>query len=168
MTTLTKLTVATLAAAVLGATTVAAQSNSGSITATAVVQSPLNVTPVQGLDFGNVFPGVNATVAVTDATAGRLDVSGAASTLVNVSFTALPTDLTSGGNNLPIGTYTGLVNTSATCTSASGSGFSPSSGTSATLNTSGALCVFVGATVSPPVGLAAGTYTGTITMQVLY
>jgi hypothetical protein len=168
MTTLTKLTVATLAVVVLGATTVAAQSSSGSITATAVVQTPLNVTPVQNLNFGNVFPGVGATVAVTDATAGRLDVGGAASTLVNISFTALPTNLANGGNNLPIGTYTGLVNTSATCTSASGSAFSPSAGTSATLNASGGLCVFVGATVSPPTNLVAGTYNGTITMQVLY
>ena len=168
MTNVTRWTVAMLTVTVSGMTTVAAQSNSGSIQATAVVQSPLNVTPVQNLDFGNVFPGVNATVAVTDGTAGRLDVGGAASTLVNISFTALPTNLTNAGNNLPIGTYTGLVNTSATCTSASGSAFSPSAGTSATLNASGGLCVFVGATVSPPTNLVAGNYTGTITMQVLY
>jgi hypothetical protein len=168
MTTLTRMTVAGLALMVAGVVTATAQSNSGSITATAVVQSPLNVTPVSNLDFGPVFPGVNKTVAVTDGTAGRLDVVGAASNLVNISFTALPTNLTNGGNNMPIGTYTGLVNTSATCTSGSGSAFSPSAGTSATLNGSGGLCVFVGATVSPPSNLVAGTYSGTITMQVLY
>jgi hypothetical protein len=163
----TRTTFALLAVAVAGAGA-AAQSNSASITATAVVQSPLNVTPVNNLDFGAVFPGANKTVLVTDATAGRLDVVGAASTLVNISFTALPTNLTNGANNLPIGTYTGLVNTSATCTSGSGTAFNPSIGTSATLNGSGGLCVFVGATVSPPANLVSGTYTGTITMQVLY
>jgi hypothetical protein len=167
MTTLMRTTAALLVVAMSGMTA-AAQSNSGSITATAVVQSPLSVTPVNDLDFGAVFPGVNKTVAVTDAAAGRLDVVGAASTLVNISFTALPTNLTNGGNNLPIGTYTGLVNTGATCTSASGTAFTPSSGTSATLNGSGGLCVFVGATVSPPGNIVAGNYTGTITMQVLY
>lgn len=168
MTTLTRMTVAALAVALSGMATAAAQSSSGSITATAVVQAPLNVTSVNNLDFGTVFPGVNKTVLVTDASAGRLDVVGAASTPVNISFTALPTNLTNGGNNLPIGTYTGLVNASATCTSGGGSAFSPSAGTTATLNGSGGLCVFVGATVSPPANIVAGTYTGTITMQVLY
>ena len=168
MTTLTRITAALVAAAVMGGGAVAAQSNSGSISATAVVQSPLNVTPVNNLDFGTILPGVNSTVAVSDATAGRLDVAGAANAAVNISFTALPTNLTNGGNNLPIGTYTGLVNTSATCTSGSGTAFSPSAGTSSTLNAGGGLCVFVGATVSPPANIAAGTYTGTITMQVLY
>lgn len=168
MTILTRVTAALLAVAVTGASAAVAQSNSGSITAIAVVQSPLNVTPVNDLDFGTVLPGINSTVAVTDATAGRLDVAGAANTAVNVSFTSLPTNLVSGTNNLPIGTYTGLVNTGGTCTSSSGTTFSPSAGTSATLNAGGQLCVFVGATVSPPANLPAGTYNGTITMQVLY
>lgn len=167
MTTLTRTTAALLVAAMSGMTA-AAQSNSGSITATATVQSPLNVTPVNNLDFGAVFPGVNKTVLVTDAAAGRLDVVGSANTVVNISFTALPTNLTNGGNNLPIGTYTGLVNTDASCSSGSGAAFTPSAGTTATLNGSGGLCVFVGATVSPPGNLVAGNYNGTITMQVLY
>jgi len=166
--TLTKSTLAMLALALWGASLAEAQSNSGSITATAVVQQALNVTPVNNLNFAIVFPGISKTIAVTDAGAGRLDVAGAANTLVNISFTALPSNLVSGGSNLPIGTYTGLANTSSACTSGSGSAFSPGSGATATLNATGGLCVFVGATVSPPAVLTAGTYTGTITMQVLY
>src|SRR2546425_6959970 len=80
----------------------AAQSNTGSITATAVVQQPINVTGAVNLAFGNVFPGVAKTIVLTAAGAGRFDVTGQASTTANVSFTSRPLYLTYGGNNLPI------------------------------------------------------------------
>ena len=49
----------------LGVSTASAQTNSANITARAVVQQPINVTGTTNLDFGNVFPGVNATIAAT-------------------------------------------------------------------------------------------------------
>ena len=50
-----------------------------------------------------------------------------------------------------------------------GTDFIPSaSATSAVLNGSGGLYVFVGATVSPSVSQAVGQYTGTATMTVVY
>ncbi|MGE0354162.1 MAG: DUF4402 domain-containing protein [Gemmatimonadales bacterium] len=162
-------TVLRMSAGLLGlalmATTVQAQTNNATITATAVVQSPINVTGFAPLDFGNVFPGVNKTVAVTDATAGRFDVTGANSAPVFMTF-ALPTDLASGGNLLPIGTWTGNWNTTASPT---GTGFTPSAGTTgATLSGTGLLFVYVGATVSPAVAQPAGTYNGSVQLTVTY
>ena len=80
-------------------------------------------------------------------------------------FTALPVNLTFGLNNLPI-VFTAGSNT--LNNAAGATGFTPGSGTSTSLSGTGALFVFVGGTVSPASNLAAGTYTGTVTMQVLY
>src|ERR1044071_102914 len=87
MRTISKLTLA-VAALVLTGTTLQAQTNNASITATASVQTPINVIGAQQLNFGNVFPGVNKTVAASDLTnGGRFDVTGQASTPVTLSFT---------------------------------------------------------------------------------
>src|SRR3989442_5740014 len=97
-----------VAALVLTSTALQAQTNNASITATANVQTPINVLGAQQLSFGNVFPGVNKTVAATDLTnAGRFDVTGQASSPVTISFT-LPATLSSGsGNTMPIVSYSG-------------------------------------------------------------
>ena len=155
-----------LVALVVGSATIAAaQSNSGSITATAVVQQPISVTGAVNLSFGNVFPGVPATVALTDPGAGRYDVLGQASTPVTLSFTAVPANLAFGINNLPV-SFTAGHNTANDATSASG--FSVASGASTALSAGGTLFVFLGGTVTPAVNQAAGTYTGTVTLQVSY
>jgi len=142
-----------------------AQVNNASITATATVQAPINVTAVSNLDFQNVFPGVAKTVLVAGATAGRWDVAGAPSTPISLNFT-LPNNLVSGGNLLPIGTWTGNHNTTAAPT---GTGFTPSgTPTAATLSATGALFVYIGATVSPLANQPAGVYTAAVTLTVLY
>ena len=152
-------------ALVVFTTPVYAQVNNASITATATVQAPINVTAVTNLDFQSVFPGVAKTVLVTDATAGRWDVAGAASTPVSLNFT-LPGNLSSGANLMPIGTWTGNHNTTAAPT---GTGFTPSgTPTAATLSATGALFVYIGATVSPLANQAAGVYTAAVTLTVLY
>lgn len=152
-------------ALVVFTTPVYAQVNNASITATATVQAPINVTAVTNLDFQNVFPGVAKTVLVTDATAGRWDVAGAASAPVSLNFT-LPGNLSSGANLMPIGTWTGNHNTTAAPT---GTGFTPSgTPTAATLSATGALFVYIGATVSPLANQAAGVYTAAVTLTVLY
>ncbi len=69
MRSITKLSLV-VAALVLTGTTIQAQSNNASITATASVQTPINVVGAQQLSFGNVFPGVNKTVNATDLTNG--------------------------------------------------------------------------------------------------
>jgi hypothetical protein len=113
-----------------------------------------------------VTPGVNKTIAIEDAGAGRFDVVKAANEGVTLSFT-LPTNLTDGGNNLPIGSWTGGWNT--TATPAGATGFTPSAGGANTAATAGTgIFVYVGATVSPPAAQPAGSYAGTVTMSVVY
>lgn len=155
-----------LAALVAGLAPLAtAQSNSGSITATAVVQQPISVIGAVNLSFGNVFPGVPATVALADAGAGRYDVLGQASAPVTLAFTVLPVNLTSAGNNLPVAFTAGY---NATNSAPGATSFAPAGGASTTLSGTGALFVFLGGTVTPAVSQVAGTYTGTITLQVTY
>lgn len=155
--------------AVVAATVVAASSASGqsaNINVTANVFQAITVTGANPLAFGNVFPGVNKTVAVADPGAGRWDATGQASANVNMSFT-LPTNLVNGVNNLAIGTWTGCRdgdNTPAGCTA-----FTPSAGaTAAAFSAAGLLYVWIGATVSPTAGQAAGGYTATATLTLAY
>lgn len=149
------------------ATTAQAQVNNATITATATVQAPIGVAAAANLDFQNVFPGVAKTIGVGDATAGLWNVTGQTSTPVTLNFT-LPANLASAGNLLPIGSWTGNHNTTASPT---GTSFTPSgTPTAATLSTDpvGALYVYIGATVSPATNQPAGTYTAGVTLTVLY
>jgi hypothetical protein len=148
-----------------GAATLEAQT-SANIQATATVLSAVSVAAGSDLQFGNVTPGVNKTVAIADAGAGRFDVTKAATQGVTLAFT-LPTNLTDGVNNLPIGTWTGGWNTSATPIGATA--FTPSAGGTNTAATAGTgIVVYVGATVSPGAAQVAGSYAGTVTMSVVY
>jgi hypothetical protein len=148
-----------------GAATLEAQT-SANIQATATVLSAVTVAAGNDLQFGNVTPGVNKTTAIADAGAGRFDVTKAASQGVTLAFT-LPADLTDGVNNLPIGSWTGGWNTSAT--PAGATGFTPSAGGTNTTATPGTgIFVYVGATVSPAAAQVAGSYSGTVTMSVVY
>jgi len=166
MTTASKLSLALVALLAIGATSAQAQV-SANITATAVVQTPLTVTGAAALDFQNVFPGLAKTISpVTAATAGRFTIGGQLNAEVNITF-VLPTNLTFGANNLPIGTWTGGRNTANT--QASQTAITPTGTTTTRLDaTTGALYIWLGATVTPTVAQAAGTYNGTVTMTVAY
>jgi hypothetical protein len=155
-----------VAALVLTSTALQAQTNNASITATATVQTPINVVGAQQLSFGNVFPGVNKTIAATDLTnGGRFDVTGQALAPVTLSFT-LPATLSSGGNTMPIVSYTGVhaLNVAQT----GGVAFAPAAGATPTLSATGGLFVWVGAQVQPATNQAAGVYNGSIVMTVVY
>jgi len=118
------------------------------------------------LSFGNVFPGVNKTIAATDlANGGRFDITGQASTPVTLSFT-LPATLSSAGNTMPIVSFTG--NHALLVTQAGGVAFAPSAGATTSLSGTGAMFVWVGAQVQPATNQAAGVYTGSIVMTVVY
>ncbi len=163
MNTASKLSLAVLAITLVGAT--AAQAQSANITATAVVQTPLTVTGAASLDFGNVFPGVVKSIAPTAAGAGRFSIAGQAAAQVILTFT-LPTNLTNGANNLPIGTFLG--GQFATNTQASQTAITPTAPVTTNLGAAGTLFVWLGATVTPTITQVAGTYNGTITMAVVY
>jgi len=161
-----KLSVVVLALLALSAVAAQAQTNNASITASAVVQTPINVTAGNNLDFGNVFPGVAKIVAVGDAGAGTWSVVGQASANVNLTFN-LPATLSDGANTLPIASYTAHHNP--VNAPAGGTNFTPSAvATSTALSAGGLLFVFIGATVTPATNQAAGTYTGSLTMTVVY
>jgi hypothetical protein len=165
MRTATVLTAILAAGFSFGAVALEAQT-SADIQATATVLSAVTVTAGSDLQFGNVTPGVNKTVAIIDAGAGRFDVVKAAAEGVTLAFT-LPTDLTDGVNNLPIGSWSGGWNT--TQTPAGATGFTPSgAGTNTTATAGTDLFIYVGATVSPPPAQPAGSYAGTVTMSVVY
>lgn len=164
MHTASKLTMVLIALTLAGVSVAPAQNNA-SITVSANVQAPITVVGAANLDFGNVFPGVNKSVTVTDAAAGRFNVLGQASAPVSFTF-VLPGNLSAGANLLPIANWTGNHNTSAAPT---GTGFTPSAAaTAATLSASGQLFVYIGAQVTPSVSQAAGTYTGTVQITVVY
>ena len=166
MRSITKLSLVVASLIMLTGTALQAQTNNASITATASVQTPINVVGAQQLNFGNVFPGVNKTVAATDLTnAGRFDVTGQASTPVTLSFT-LPATLSSGGNTMPIVSFTGVY--ALLATQVGGFLFAPAAGANPTLSGTGALFVWVGAQVQPATNQVAGVYTASVTMTVVY
>ena len=86
-----KVTVLTLALLAVSAAAARAQNNAG-INVTASVQQPITVTAGNPLAFGNVFPGVAATVGVASANAGTFSVAGQGSAVVSMNF-VLPTNL---------------------------------------------------------------------------
>jgi hypothetical protein len=159
-----KFSTAVVAATVVAASSASAQS--ANINVTANVFQAITVAAGTNLDFGNVFPGVNKTITVTDAGAGRWDATGQATQPVNMTFT-LPTNLVNGANNLAINTWTGCRdgdNTVAGCTP-----FTPSgSATAAAFGGGGVLTVWIGATVAPIAAQVAGAYTATATLTLAY
>jgi hypothetical protein len=160
-----RLTAMAVAASTLLCVSVQAQNNA-SATVTATVQQPITVTKNNDLSFGNVFPGVDKAVAVTAAGAAKFTVAGQASTPVNLTFT-IPATIASGGNTLALASWTGHYATTDVTTG--GTTFTPSaSATTATLSGSGALYVYVGATAQPTSTQAAGSYSGSMTMTVVY
>ena len=125
------------------------------------------VTPTQHLTFGNVFPGVDKTIsAEAGGLEGRFQVTGQANSNVSLIFT-LPTDLVSGANLLPVGSWTGRHHVNPVA--APGVVFIPSGAATTTqLSALGQRFVFIGATVSPAANQPAGIYSAVITLSVAY
>ena len=154
----------TVAAALCAAAAVQAQS--ASIQATATVVTPLVVTGSAPLAFGSVFQGVAKTILHSDATSGRLSITGFGTSQVAMTFT-LPGTLASGANTMPINNYDIRINGTNTPTGASV--LTVVSGTPVNANlVANSLFVFVGGRVQPVALQAAGTYTGTIVLAAAY
>jgi len=164
MNTASKLSLTLVALMAVGVSSAQAQA-SAQINATATVQTPLSLTGVNPLAFGNVFPGLTKTILPTDATAGKFSIAGQASAEVNITFT-LPTNLVSGANNLPIGTWTGGRNIADV--QAGQTALTPTAATITPLSGTGGLFIWLGATVTPAVAQVAGAYSSPVTMTVAY
>ncbi len=156
-------------AAVLIAVIVAAGSargQSATIAATATVVTPITVTGTAPLAFGNVFQGVDKTIAFSDATSGRFSLSGYVNSQVAMTFT-LPGTLASGASSMPINAY--VVRVNGTNSTVGTTALTVTSGTPVLSNfVSGALFVFIGGRVQPVAAQAAGAYTGTIVLAAAY
>jgi hypothetical protein len=142
---------------------------SGTITATANVLTPLSVTSnLRDLNFGDVFPGLNKSVAWSDATSGQWRIDGEAGKEVQMAFT-LPANLNSGPNSMPISFAATDAAWNTTNSTAGAATFDPASGATELLDGgTGQLFVFLGGTVSPAPTQAAGVYTGTVLLDVVY
>lgn len=139
---------------------------SASASVTANVQQPITVSKTSDLAFGTLFPGLAKTVAVTDGGAAAFAIQGQAGGNVNITFT-LPSTITSGSSTLPISAWTARHNT--VNSPATGTDFVPGTATtSTTISALGYRYVFLGATAQPSASQAAGTYSGTATMTVVY
>jgi len=161
---------ATVLSAVLAASlsfgAASVQAQSATIQATATVLSAITVTGTD-LAFGNVTPGVNKTIAITDAGAGLFTVTKAAATSVALTFTLPGTLLGPGAATMPIGSWSGGWNNTAN-NAAGATTFTPSAAATTVPSGGASLWVWVGGTVSPAGAQAAGGYTGSVSMQVVY
>ena len=131
---------------------------------------PVRVNGVRSVGFGTVFPGISKSVLRTDAlNSGRFDIRAAAGSQLQLSF-ALPAAMTGpGGASMPLSFGGNDAGFSATQSVASQVGFDPRVPFVATLGPPpGRAAVFLGGTVTPLAAQPAGSYTGTITLTVVY
>lgn len=155
-----------LAAAMLGLPGVLT-AQSGTVQAEATVLTPITVTGEQDLQFGNIFPGVAATVTPDAAAAGRFQLSGAGTSEVNLDFD-LPASLDhqTTASTLGLTFDAASAGWGATSTTVDAT-FDPTSTLDVNLD-GGGLYVFIGGTVTPTTTQEAGTYDGTVTLTVTY
>lgn len=141
-----------------------AQAQSANITASATVAAAVTASNVQNLSFGTVIPTFVRTIATTDAAnAGIVKIAGGVNAevsitlgnLVNLSGPAVLTTSYAAGYSL---TQTG-----------SQTAFTPASGATTRLDaTTGNLYIFLGGSVSPTAGQAAGSYSNTVSVTAAY
>ena len=144
-----------------------AQAQSANISATATVAQALNVSAGTALAFGNVFNGFTRTILPTDAASGSFSLTGAAGAQVALTFT-LPANLVYLTNNLPVTFGATSASWSTAGTRTGSTVINPGVANSVNLDAAlGTLSVYIGGAVSP-VGMAAGSYTGTITLAAAY
>lgn len=130
---------------------------------------PLSPVGAQMLDFGNVFPGLRATVLRTDAVkAGRFDLTGTRLTEIRVTFT-LPVALTApAGQTLPLEFLAGDGGFSQNNTIGAATAFDPRVALVTRLSGTGRLFIWIGAAALPSPTQQAATYNGTITLTAAY
>ncbi len=156
--------VSTVLGLALVATVATAEAQSANINVTANVFQALAIGNIRPLAFGNVFPGVTKTIAVSDAGNGAFQVTGQASAPVSFTF-VLPANLQDASlNNLPINTYTA----SSAATDVAGAAFDPSTNPTLNLTAGGNLWIRLGATVAPGATQPAGAYTANVVVTVAY
>lgn len=165
-------------AALMAALAVSARAmaqNGASLTASAVVVTVgMTITPLSDLQFGSVVPGILTTVPFTAAGAGSWQVTGSPNAFVTISFT-LPTVLTNiqaaPGSTMPIAFGAGAAGWNrANNAPGSATAFDPAAGAIGRLGPppNPAMYIWLGGTVSPPLGAKPGIYAGTVILSLVY
>lgn len=155
---------------IIGLTTIA---NAQNITATATVESSINVTGTQDLNFGTLSAGGNSDIATTDAGAGQFTVSGNSGS-VDLSFSfanggELVADGQNGndGANIPITFDASDAAWGPDASTQSGT-WNPDGGSADNIDvaadTDRTIYVFIGGSINAANDQIAGTYTETITL----
>jgi hypothetical protein len=172
-----KLSSLIIALFVLSAGTVFAQSSDNAdITASATVLSSISVTGDQNIDFTNILPGVDASLAIdgsgNTSTAGvggtpnfgQFTLSGAADASVELELTGSLTELSDGTNTLPATFGTSNYVYIADAATGSGNADLTANHTVVFDATGTAITVQLGGLLQPANNQADGTYTGTLTL----
>jgi len=162
-----------LAAAVLVALVMPVSSAfavTGDVTGRTNVLIPISVTTdLRILDFGDVFPGINKSVAYTDAVnGGKWQVTGEPGKEIDMTFT-LPGNLINGLDALPIVFSNADGAWHPTDVVGSATVFDPSLGETQFLDGgAGTMFLWIGGTVQPAPTQPAGVYTAAIMVDVVY
>lgn len=130
---------------------------------------PVRARGVRSLDFGTLLPGVPQPIARTDPlNSGEIDVFGQKLSTVQLIF-SLPTVMIGpAGATLPLsfGSNDGGYSESQSVTAQVG--FDPRAPYSATLSRTGRGSVFLGGTAQPSLSQRPGSYSGTVTLTIVY
>lgn len=149
-----------------------AQSSQSSVTesvsATATILAGLDITADGDLQFGDLLPGVARTVLNSDPDAAQFAVSGAPNASVSLLFTSLPSVLVGPDRATLSIAFSGSAGGIGTASRTVASSFNPATAQTRALSEAGALFIMLGGTATPGSSQPAGTYTGTITLQVSY
>jgi hypothetical protein len=130
---------------------------------------PAGASGVRPLVFGVVFPGMPRTVSRTDAAnSGQFDVTGNKNAQIQLTFT-LPNSMTGpAGATMPL-TFGGSdAGYSPPQAIGSQVAFDPRTPFVTKLDQNGRASVYIGGTANPPPTQRAGSYTGTITLSIVY
>lgn len=131
-----------------------------------VGQRPISVTGVQSLAFGTLLPGIPTIVARTDAAnSGQFTLTGPHDSQAQLTFT-LPAVLAGpGGATLPLTFGASDAGYSQSQNIGGQIGFDPKQSFLITFSGQGRGSVFLGGTARPAPTQRAGSYTGTITLN---
>lgn len=163
---------AVIAICLLTLTANQANAQSSTVQATGTVLTPMTFTSTANLAFGtSIFPGVNKSIARTDASAANFAIDGEPGKQVTATFT-LPTTLThtDAVTTMPVSfSTTDAGHAAASTGQGTATAFDPNATLTTTLDaTSGELHIWLGGTVQPLNTQKAGAYSGDVILDMAY
>lgn len=142
------------------------------ITAPSTTAQVIDVSLVNNLQFGNVFPGIPKVIATQAAgSAAEFHVAGTAGAEVMITFLSLPTYINMGGFNMNVViSETDCALDSSAAPNQSSPGFDDQNPWQPIIYRLGAngLTIWLGATVVPNLGQRPGSYSGLIQIRAEY